>query len=54
MITRIGRCGIGYPGATHGEVFIFEDETSEKEMQDELWEWAKQFLEAWFEDGDSE
>lgn len=52
MITRIGRCGIGYSGATHEEVFEFEDGTSEKEMENELWEWAEQFLEAWFEDGE--
>jgi len=54
MITRIGKCGVGYSGATQEEVFEFEDGTSEKEMQDELWDWAEQFLEAWFEDGDTE
>lgn len=52
MIRKIGRCGVGYPNATHEELFEFEDGTSEKEMENELWEWAEQFLEAWFEDGE--
>ena len=54
MIRKIGRCGIGYANAMHEEVFEFEDDASEKEMEDELWEWAEQFLEAWFEDGEEE
>ena len=32
MIRKIGRCGVGYPNATHEELFEFEDGTSEKEM----------------------
>ena len=50
MIRKIGRCGVGYPNATYEELFEFEDGTSEKEMENELWEWAEQFLEAWFVD----
>lgn len=50
MIKRIGTCGFGYPGATHTEEFEFPDNYTEEEMESELWEWASQFVEVWFED----
>ena len=50
MIKRVGKCGIGFHGAEYEETFYFEDGTTEEQMQAELFEWAEQFLEAWFED----
>lgn len=52
MIKRVGKCGIGFYGAEYEETFYFEDGTTEEQMQDDLYEWAEQFLEAWFEDGE--
>jgi len=50
MITKIGKCGIGFIGAEHEEIFEFDDNTSEEEMNNAVWELAEQFLEAWLED----
>lgn len=54
MIKRIGKCGIGFSGVTHTETFEFPDGYTEEEMIKELWEWATQFVEIWFEEGDTE
>ena len=42
-------CSIGFPSAIQEDVFEFDDTWSEEEIQDELWNWAEQFLETWFE-----
>lgn len=42
-------CSIGYRGAEHKEEFEFEDEVTDDEIDDEIYEWAKQFLETWWE-----
>ena len=54
MIKRIGKCGIGFPVAEYEETFCFDDGTTEEQMQDELYEWAEQFLEAWLEDDEED
>lgn len=47
-------CGIGFVGTVHEEEFEFEDEATEDEIADEINEWAKQFLEVWWEESEEE
>lgn len=54
MIKKIGKCSIGYIGCEHEETFYFDDNTTEEQMEQELWEWAEQFLETWFEDDEDD
>ena len=51
MIKRIGKCSFGFEGATYEEEFEFPDHYTEEEMEQELSEWASQFVEMWFEEG---
>ena len=44
MIKVIATCGIGFHGAEHKEEFEFDDDYTEDEMVEEVWEWAQQFL----------
>lgn len=44
MIKVKATCGIGFCGAYHEEEFEFDDSCTEKEMEDEIYEWAEQFL----------
>lgn len=46
----IAHCGIGYAGAEYKEEFYFEDTVTESEIESELYEWANQFLEVWWEE----
>ena len=46
-------CGIGFIGATHEEEFEFPDDASSEEITEAVDEWAKQFVEAWWEEADN-
>lgn len=54
MIVRIGKCSFGSPETIYEEVFEFPDDYTEGEMEQELSEWANQFVEIWFEEVDLE
>lgn len=41
--------GIGFCGAYHKEDFEFEDDTFLEEIEDEIWQWANEFVEVDFE-----
>lgn len=43
-------CGIGFAGAEHYESFEFPDDMTDDEINDEIYDWAKQFLEVWWEE----
>lgn len=47
-------CSIGFPNAVHTDEFEFEDDYTEEEIAEELWDWAQQFLDAWVEEVDEE
>ena len=49
MIKIKAHCGIGYVGATYEEELEFEDDVTEYEIEEEVDEWAQQFLETWWE-----
>ena len=38
----------GFVGATHEDIFEFEDDATEEEIEKEVWEWATQFLEIYW------
>lgn len=44
MIKVKATCGIGFYGAEHEEEFEFDDDYTEQEIDDEIWEWATQWL----------
>lgn len=46
----IAHCGIGYQGAKHVEEFEFPDDMSQEEIDKEVYEWALQYLEVWWDD----
>lgn len=48
----IAHCGIGYIGAEHEDEFCFDDNITESEIEDEIYDWANQFLEIWWEEKD--
>lgn len=50
----VAHCGIGYHGAEHEDVFEFEDTFTQEEIEEEIWEWATQFLEIWWDVEESE
>ena len=41
--------GIGFCGANHEEDFEFDDDASLEEIEDEIWQWANEFVEVDFE-----
>lgn len=43
-------CGIGYAGAEYKEEFEFDDDTTDDEIENEIYNWAEQFLETWWEE----
>ncbi len=47
-------CGIGFCGAEHEEEFEFEDTATEEEIEEELYDWANQFLDVWWNVEESE
>ena len=47
-------CGIGFAGATYEEEFEFEDDVTDYEINDEIYDWAEQFLETWWEESEGE
>lgn len=51
---RIGKCSFGSSNTIYEEVFEFPGDYTEKEMEQELSEWANQFVEIWFEEDDTE
>ena len=44
MIKVIATCGIGFSGAEQEEEFEFDDDYTETEIEEEIWNWAEQFL----------
>lgn len=50
----IFNCGIGFPSAIQSTEVEFNDNYTEEEITEELWNWAQQFLEAWIEEVDEE
>ena len=43
-------CGIGYFGAEHNDIMEIDEETTEDEIADKVWDWGQQFLETWWEE----
>lgn len=44
-------CSFGYAGATYEEEFEFEDNVSDADIDDAVYDWSQQFVEAcWEED----
>lgn len=43
------KLGIGYVGATHQETFEFEDDYTENELEEELSNWAHNYIDMSFE-----
>ena len=43
-------CGIGYAGVEYEEEFEFDDNVTD----DEIYNWAEQFLETWWEETDED
>ena len=43
-------CGIGFAGATYDEEFEFDDDMTDDEINNEINDWAEQFLETWWEE----
>ena len=41
----IARCGIGFCGAEYEEEFEFNDDWTDNEIEETIYEWAEQFLE---------
>ena len=51
------RLSIGYPSAVHEDEIDFDSEPTEEELQEDLRDWANDYIEYWaekIEDGDSE
>ena len=44
------RASFGYCNAYYEDDFEFNDDTTEKEIEDEIWEWAQQFVDIDFEE----
>ena len=44
MIKVIATCGFGFCGAEREEEFEFTDGYTEQEIEEDIWEWAEQFL----------
>jgi len=44
MIKVKATCGIGFCGSEHEEDFEFDDSWTAQEIEDEIWNWAEQFL----------
>ena len=45
----IAHCGIGYCGAEHEEEFEFDDNYTDEEIEEEIYDWATQFLDVWWD-----
>ena len=50
----IGKCSLGFYGAELEEEFIFEDDTPEEVMLEEIENWARGNLEIWIEEPEEE
>lgn len=46
--------GIGYVGAEHEEIFEFDDDVTEEEIENEIWDWATSNLDVNWEDESEE
>lgn len=44
----------GFRGASYEDDFEFDDDATEKEIEDEIWEWAQQFVDVDFEEIEQE
>jgi len=44
MIKVKATCGFGFAGAEYEEEFEFDDDYTGEEIDEEIWEWAQQFL----------
>ena len=44
------RASFGYTGAYYEDDFEFDDDATEKEIEDEIWDWAEQFVDVDFEE----
>lgn len=42
--------GIGFAEANYEEKFEFEDDMSDEDIEKEIYEWAQQTLEIWWEE----
>lgn len=47
-------CSIGYPSAAQEDIIEVDDNWTEEDIEDKLWQWAEQFLEAWTEEIDED
>ena len=50
----IAHCGLGFCGAEHEDELEFEDDVTEEEINKEVWMWAGQFLDVWWEESEEE
>lgn len=46
------RCSFGYANAYHEEIMEFEDNVTEDEISDSVWDWATQFIEVEWENAE--
>lgn len=44
------QASFGFCGATHETIFEFEDDVTEEEIDEEVWEWATQFVDICWEE----
>ena len=40
----------GFAGATHKKIFEFEDDIPAEEINEEVWDWATQFVDIYWEE----